>query len=133
MEQPNEEENIRIIEHGNWKLVWRDEVPDHANNLDERLELAIKDSGTGHEVWKARFFVQCHRDKMKEFPVLDTSTFRQHSTRILIGLATIFCFKMFSTDVTQTYLQKMVKSYFEIFTLNRQRNLGLVLTQCLRS
>jgi hypothetical protein len=35
----------------------------------------------------------------------DTATSRQHSSRVLVGLAAIFGFNLFSTDVTQAYLQ----------------------------
>ena len=94
-----------FIEKGTWKLVCKSEVPRNTNILGGRFVLAIKDEGTKDEVWKALFVVQRYRDKLKTSLVQDTATPRQHSTRILIGLAAICGFRLFSTDVTQAYLQ----------------------------
>jgi hypothetical protein len=67
--------------------------------------LAIKDSGTSKEIYKARYVVQCFRDKKKTSLVQDASTSKQQSMKLVIGLATIFGYRIFSTDVTQAYLQ----------------------------
>jgi len=82
-----------------------DEMPEGANIMGGRFVLAIKDEGTDKEVWKARYVVQGYRDKMKTSLVHDSSKARQQSTRLLVGLAAIFDFRLFSTDVTQAYLQ----------------------------
>ena len=94
-----------LIEGGTWKIVAKDEVPENANVMGGRFVLAIKDDGTDKEVWKARFIVQGYRDKLKTSLVHDRSTARQYFVRILIGLAAIFGFRLFSTDVTQAYMQ----------------------------
>ena len=83
----------------------RNEVPDNANILNGRIFLAIKDSGTNKEVWKARYVVQGHKDKMKRTFVHDTSTVRQFSVKLLVGLAALFDFRLFSTGVPKDYLQ----------------------------
>jgi Reverse transcriptase (RNA-dependent DNA polymerase) len=49
--------------------------------------------------------VQGYRDHLKTSLVHDTATSRQHSSRLLVGLAASFGFRFFSTDVTQDYLQ----------------------------
>ena len=94
-----------LIERSTWKVVSRNEVPDNANILNGRFVLAIKDSGTNKEVWKARYVLQGHKDKMKRSFVHDTSTARQFSVKLLVGLAALFDFRLFSTDFTQAYLQ----------------------------
>ena len=100
------EKEIRgLIERGTWKLVAKDEVPNNANIMGGRFVLAIKDEGTQKEVWKARFIVQGYRDKLKTSLVHDSASSRQFSTRLLVGLAAIFGFRLFSTDVTRAYLQ----------------------------
>ena len=88
-----------LIKRGTWKIVARNEVPENANVMGGRYVLTIKDEGTNTEVWKARFIVQGYRDKLKTSLVHDTSTARQYSVRIRIGIATIFGFPLFSTDV----------------------------------
>jgi len=85
--------------------VNKENVPKDANILGGRFVLSIKDEGTNKEVWKARYVVQGFRDKMKTSLVHDNATARPHSTRILVGLASSFGFRLFSTDVTQAYLQ----------------------------
>ena len=82
----------------------RDEILENANILNGRFVLAIKDSGTNKEVWKARYVVQGHKDKLKLSFVHDTSTAVQFSVKLLVGLAALFEFRLFSTDVTQAYL-----------------------------
>jgi len=104
-----------LLKRKTWKIVCREEVPDNANILRGRFILAIKDEGTDREIWKARFVVQGHRDKLKKLLVHDISVARQHSTKILIGIAAIFGFRLFSTDVTQAYLQSAENLKRDIF------------------
>ena len=100
------EREIRgLLERGTWKVVLKENVPKDANIIGGRFVLAIKDEGTKKEVWKARFVVQGYRDKLKTSLEHDAPTARQYSTRVLVGLAAIFGFRIFSTDVTQAYLQ----------------------------
>ena len=94
-----------LVEKGTWKVILKSEMSPNPNILGGRFVLAIKDAGTDKEKWKARFVVQGHRDKYKTSLVHDSPTARQHSTRIIVGLAAIFGFRLFSTDVTQAYLQ----------------------------
>jgi hypothetical protein len=94
-----------LIDRATWRVVAKEEVSDSANILGGRFFLAIKDAGTDKEVWKARFVVQGYRDHLKISLVHDTATYRQHSSRVLVGLAAIFDINLFSTDTTQAYLQ----------------------------
>jgi Reverse transcriptase (RNA-dependent DNA polymerase) len=94
-----------LIECGTWKVVLRDEMPENPNIMGGRFVLTIKDSGTSKEIYKARYVVQGFRDKKKTSLVHDASTSKQQSTKLLIGLAAIFGYRIFSTDVTQAYLQ----------------------------
>jgi hypothetical protein len=80
-------------------------IPAGANILGGRFVLALKDEGTAKEFWKARLVVQGYRDKMKTSLVQDAATSKQYCSRLLVGLAATFGFRLFSTDVTQAYLQ----------------------------
>ena len=106
-----------LMERGNWKAVYKNEVPDDANLLEGMFVLAIKDEGTNQEVSKARFVVQGYRDKMKTSVVHDTATARQHSTQVLVGLAALFGFRLFSTDVTQAYLQSAEQLMRDLYVI----------------
>jgi hypothetical protein len=94
-----------LLDRGTFEIVEKGMIPDGANILGGRFVLALKDEGTEQEIWKARFVVQGYRDKMKTSLVHDAATSKQYSSRILVGLAAIFGFRLFSTDVTQAYLQ----------------------------
>lgn len=86
-------------------MVLKDEMPDNENVIGGRFVLAIKDGGTDREIFQARFVVQGYRDKMKNSLIHDSSTTKHSSTKLLIGLAAIFGYRLFSTDVCQAYLQ----------------------------
>lgn len=103
------------MDMGTWKVVLKEEVPSNANVLGGRFVLAIKDSDTDREVWKARFVVQGYRDKMNKSLVHDNSNVRPSSVRMLVGLASIFGFQLFSTDVTQAYLQSVDKLMRDVY------------------
>jgi Reverse transcriptase (RNA-dependent DNA polymerase) len=81
------------------------ELPTGANVLNGRFVVTIKDVGTEKEIYKARYVVQGHRDKEKTSMVHHNTTARQQSTRLLIGLAAIFGFRVCTHDVQQAYLQ----------------------------
>jgi HSP90 family molecular chaperone len=94
-----------------------------------RFVLAIKDEGTYKDVWKARFVVQRYGDHLKTPLVHDTATSRQHSSRVLVGLASIFGFNLISTDVIQAYIQS-AENFFETLTSSRRRNFQWDLDSC---
>ena len=104
-----------LIDRGTWKVVSTHDLPKDANIMGGRFVLAIKNEGTKDEVYKARFVVQGYRDKMKTSLVHDSATSRQVSARILVGLAAIFGFRLFSTDVTQAYLQSSSDLMREVY------------------
>lgn len=82
------------------KVVCKDEIPDDANILGGKFVLATKDADTEKETREARFVVQSFRGVLKEPLVQDTSTAREQSTRILVGLASSVRLRLFSTDAT---------------------------------
>lgn len=75
-------------------------MPDDAIILGENFVLATKDADTEKETSEARFVVQGFRGVLKESLVQDTSTAREQSTRIHVGLASSVRLRLFSTDVT---------------------------------
>lgn len=88
-----------------WKLVLRDYVLKDANILRARLVLSLKDTKMRYPTFKAHFAVQGHRDKEKTAPVHDTTNMRQPSIKIVTAIAVIFGFHLWSTYISQAYLQ----------------------------
>ena len=94
-----------LIDRGKWKVVLKEEVPKYSNILNGRFVLTIKNANTDHEIYKARYVVQGHRDKDKDFIVHESKTLRQSSKKLILALAAIFGFRVWTHDVKQAYLQ----------------------------
>jgi Reverse transcriptase (RNA-dependent DNA polymerase) len=88
-----------LIEKGTWRVVVRSELPDGANVMGGRFVLTVKDAGTEREVHKARYVVQGFRDKEKNFLVHQPMTARQQSTKLLVAVAAVFGFRIYTHDV----------------------------------
>jgi hypothetical protein len=88
-----------IVDKGTWAVTIRFDLSRGANVLSGRFVITIKDIGTERERYKARFVVQGHRDKDKTSMVHHSTTAKQHSTRLLIGLAAIFGCRICTHDV----------------------------------
>lgn len=70
-----------------------------------RFFFAIKEIGTDKEIWKERFVLQRYKDAMKQSLVYNTYVSKHSSTKIIIELSAISGFQLYSSDVTQAYLQ----------------------------
>ena len=88
-----------LLRRGTFKVMPRKEIPDGANALTARFFLAIKSTSYGDIKYKARYVVRGHRKIMKHFMVHSAQTLQASSIRILIALASVFHFKIQSTDV----------------------------------
>ena len=85
--------------------------------------LALKNTGTGNELTKARYIAQGHRDRDKSHMVHSITNLRQSSTRIVILVVAIKTFRIFSHDVTQAYLQSEDKLTRQVFLLPKKKDM----------
>lgn len=121
MKKLNKKEIEGLLKRKYWTIVCRSEASDDANVLNGRFLLVTKDEGTQEEVWKARFIVQVHRYFFNKMLVHDISVARRYTTKILVGSAAIFGFRLFSTYVTQhTYKLQIILT--ETFSLTLRKN-----------
>lgn len=104
-----------LARRGVYEIVLKDEVPEGANILGSRFVLSIKNKDTGDEVYKARFVVQGHKDREKDFLVHISSNLKQSSIRLVLSLAAIFGFNIWSQDITQAYIQSSEKLMRHIY------------------
>jgi len=103
--EPKQIELQGLIDRDTWEIVSRSKIPKGANVMGARFVLTIKDEGTENERWKARLVVQGFNDNMKSCIVHDIPILRHFSVKIIVAVAALMGFRLFSTDVTQAYLQ----------------------------
>lgn len=110
------QKELKVLwDRGKFKFVRKMEVTNNANVLGRIFVLSIKDEGTKREVFKSIFVVQGYRNKMKTPLVHESANARYHYVRLLVGLASIFCFRLFTTDLTQAYLQSNEKLLLDVY------------------
>lgn len=86
-------------------MVMKQDLDENANILGGRFLLTIKHKDSDKELFKARFVVQGHLDREKEFLVQASTTVSQQAIKLLVSLATILGFKLWSEDMTLAYIQ----------------------------
>lgn len=104
-----------LQEKGVWEIIDRDQVPRDANVLNGRFVLSIKNEGTTEEKEKARFVVQGHKDKEKNFLVHNSNTSKQASTRLIASISSLFNFTIWTCDVSQAYTQSKDQLSRDVF------------------
>lgn len=104
-----------LIQKDTWEIVMKDEVPDDANILGARFVLALKYTEKESPVFKARFVVQGHRDREKAALLHESTNMRQTSIKVLTAISAVFGFHIWSTDVSQAYLQSGMKLLRDVY------------------
>jgi Reverse transcriptase (RNA-dependent DNA polymerase) len=94
-----------LIKRDTWEVVRKRDLPADANVLCGRFVMTIKNIGTPEEMYKARFVVQGHKDREKAFLTHNSATLRHSSVKLLVSIAAIMGFRIWTHDVTQAYTQ----------------------------
>lgn len=121
-----------LLRRGTFRAVLIDEVPPDANVIPGRFVLAIKSKLDGKIKFKARFVVGGHRDKLKEFMVHSSQTLQPQSIRILLAIAVLFGFDIWTADVRQAYLQSAIALQRDIYIKTNAPEFELKPEQCLK-
>ena len=100
------EHEVKNLEaRGTWKVVKRDSVPHGANLLSGKFVLSLKNANSPREKAKARYVAQGFKDLEKPFLVHNTTALRQSSIKLILSVASLLNFRVFTHDITQAYLQ----------------------------
>jgi len=94
-----------LVRRGTWELVLEEQVPPDANVISGSFVITIKNVETTEPMFKARFVAHGNRDSEKYQLVHNITTTRPSSVRLLVAIASIMGFDIWSEDISQAYLQ----------------------------
>lgn len=94
--------------------------------------MSLKEKEKKQPVFKARFVVQGHRDREKAALVHESTNMRQPSIKVLTAIAAIFGFHLWSTDLSQAYLQSGMKLLQDVYITKEFRLSPQILLKLLR-
>lgn len=80
-------------------MVPKSEVPGDANVLGGRFVLSVNNFESANEKAKARYISHGHKDRDKPDMVHDSATLNASSVRLILSVASVKGFDIFSHDV----------------------------------
>lgn len=107
-------------------------MPPDANILPGRFVLDIKSTENGQTKFKGRYVIGGHRHRMEDMMVHDATTLQPQSIRILLALAAMFGFKIWTSDVRQAYLQSALLLTRDLLITKPVPEIELSPDQCLK-
>jgi hypothetical protein len=108
-------EIAELLEKRTWRVCIKSELPPGDNIMGGWFVLSIEDAGTDRESYKARYAVQGFRDKENPYLVHQSLAARHQSTKLLVAVAAVFGFRIFTHDVRQAYPQSADKLKRDVY------------------
>lgn len=121
-----------LLDRGTFKVILKEDIPPDGNVLPGRFVLAIKSTEDGEVKFKARYVIGGHRDRLKNMMVHSVQTLQPSSIRLLLALAAMHGFDVWTSDVRQAYLQSAVPLMRDIYIRDTVPEFELSPDQCLQ-
>ena len=115
MSQVERDEIRKLLDRGTFGVILREEVPPDGNVLTCRFSLPIKSAEDGQVKFKARYVIGGHRDRREALMAHRAATLQPKSIRLLLDLAAIHGFDIWSFDFRQAYFQSAEPLSRELF------------------
>eukprot|EP00171_Calliarthron_tuberculosum_P007692 IDg7692t1 len=87
------------------RIYVKKRLPTDANVFPGRYVFAIESTEDGKVKFKALYVIGRHRDKLKNIKVHSSVTVQPSSIRLVLSFAALLDFDVWTSDVTQAYLQ----------------------------
>ena len=121
-----------LLERRRFKVMLREDVPPGGNILPGTIVLAIKSTEDGKVKYKVRYVIGGHRDWLRHMMVHTASTLQPQSIRLLLALAVMHGYDIWTSNVRQAYLQPAEPLAHDIFITKPVPEFELDLSQCLK-
>lgn len=120
-----------LLKRGTYRIVCQEDIPQDANIAGGRFTLCLKNVETDTLLNKARFIAQGRMSREKGSIVHNATTLQQSPVRVILAVAATFGFQLWSTSMTQTYLQRALRLMRDIY-VRRTKEFELAPNQLLR-
>ena len=115
MTEAKKKEIRNLLECGTLKVILKQDIPSGANILPGRIVLAIKSTEDGEVKFKARYFIDAHRDKDKNLMIHTAKNLQPQPIRLLLALSNMHDFKIWTSNFRQAYRQSSEPLQLDIF------------------
>lgn len=125
-------ETEELLQRGTFKVIIREEMPPDANVIPSLFVLPIKSTEDGQIKFKVRYVIDGPRGSQKNITVHSSQTLKPSSIRLVIALAAIQSFDVWTCDVTQAYVQSFSHHKSGVYIKDPALEFALSPDQCFK-